>query len=275
MSALPNAKRIFSGSLVLLSTLLLLFAAGCSPDAKAKTATAYPGKYKGRGASEEVRFRQTGILTLTVKHQVEFSFKIDEKGNVVGDGQITYDLEKDTQGLDSIAASVRGAMGMVPGVPGAVGSFNQASDVAGKAAEANDAAGTGGNSKNSAGLSYVAPHLKNGPEIRFFRLKGKVETVQLHDGGGQELRLALEVDGDFKRPDGTPDPNLIAQYEVNGQKTEQSFPCWTPFLKGFGVLKKGEGDIWTADFSEKGQNREGKKIWHEYGYYWLVQQKDW
>ena len=99
-------------------------------------------------------------------------------------------------------------------------------------------------------------------------------NAKRHDGGGEELRLTLEVDGGFKRPDGIRDPNLMAQHEVNGEKTEQPVPCWSPFLKGFGVLKKGEGNIWTADFSEKGQNREGKKSGTHTTTIWLDQQKD-
>ena len=246
----------------------LLFVA-CSKTAPADT---YAGKYKGRGASEEVRFNRPGILTLTVKHNTDFSFKIDPAGNVTGDGQITYDLTPNTQGLDSIVASVRGAMSMTPGAAGAaMSAMNQAADVAGKAADASDAAGNTGR-KRPGGLSYTATHLKNGPEIRYFHFKGHVDKTS-HDGE-QQLRLTLEIDGDYKRPDGTADPKLIAEYEVNGEKTETSFPCWSPFLKGFGTLKKGDGGVWSVEFSEKGTHRNDTKVWQEYGYYWLAQQRD-
>ena len=273
MSARPGIVRVLS--LVLGGALLLILAAGCLPNTK-KAASGYAGKYKGRGASEEVRFRKQGILTLTVKHQVEFAFKIDEQGNVVGDGTITYNLDRNTEGLDSLVASVRSAMNIVPGVGGAVGAVSK------EAKEVASGIDTGEKilGKNSPGkLSYDAPHLKHGPEIRYFNIKGKVDTTTLADGAGQELRLTLAVDGDFKRPDGKVDSDLIAQWEVNGVKEEKSFPCWSPFLDGFGVLKKGEGGTWTADFSKKGEHREnnGKpvKVWEEYGYYWLAQQKDW
>ena len=266
----------FFRPLLLTSTVLILLA-GCKPPAE--KSTGFAGKYKGRGASEEVRFRKKGILTLTVKHQVEFSFKIDDKGDVVGDGQITYNLDRDTAGLDALVASVRSAMNIVPGVGGAVSGVGDAGKAAGQIAAGIDTGDKILGNKSPGSLSYDAPHLKNGPEVRHFNLKGKVEKTGLMDGGGDEYRLTLEVDGDLKRPDGKADPDLIAQWEVNGVKEEKSFPCWSPFLKGYGVLKKGEGGTWTADFSEKGTHRENKgkpvAAWEEYGYYWLVQQKDW
>lgn len=258
-----------------LIVLACLFAAGCqdAPE-QAKPAAGFAGTYKGRGASEEVRFNRPGVLTLTVKHETEFSLKIAPDGQVTGEGHITYNMTPNTQGLDSIVASVRGAMSMTPGAIGsAMSAVNTASDVAGKAAEAGDAAGVKSSGKRPGGLSYTATHLKNGPEVRHFRIKGRIDRTAI--AGGEELRLVLEVDGDYKRPDGTADPKLIAQWEVNGLKEEKPFPCWSPFLKtGYAVLRKGEGGVWAAEFSEKGTHRNNDKNWQEYGYYWLIQQSN-
>lgn len=242
----------------------------------------YAGLYKGRGASSEVRFRKANVgYTLTVKHETDFQFRIDENGQVVGEGQVTYDLTPNTEGIDSLVASVRGAMGVM-GVAGSIpgvkhDDFEAKNKHIEKAGEAADTAGKAGEI-GSVGLSYKAPHLKNGPELRYFRLKGKVDKTTLLDGQGEELRLILEVDGDYKARDGTSDSQLIAQWEVNNKKEEVKFPCWSPFLKSdgktFAVLKRGEGGVWTADFSAKGTHRNNDKNWQEYGYYWLVQKRD-
>ena len=45
------------------------------------------GTWTGRGASEEVRFRHS-LLTLIVKHEIQFFFHVDEKGNVKGEGTV-------------------------------------------------------------------------------------------------------------------------------------------------------------------------------------------
>lgn len=100
----------------------------------------------------------------------------------------------------------------------------------------------------------------------------------LLDGQREELRLVLEIDGDYTRHGGTPDKHLVAAWAVNNKQEEVKFPCWSPFLKAdgkhFAVLKRGEGGIWTADFSAKGTHRNNDKNWQEYGYYWLVQKRD-
>jgi hypothetical protein len=263
-----------------LAVVACLVASCSKKDPKGKDSPT--GLYKGRGASEEVRFRHPrGIYSLVVKHNTDFQFKIGDDGQVTGDGQITYELIPNTEGIDALAASVRGAMGvagMAGGVPGVktdgFEARNEHLDIAGKSA---DTAGKGGEIAG-VGLSYTAPHLKNGPELRYFKLKGRLERTQLLDGQGEELRLVLEVDGDYKRHDGTADKDLVAAWAVNNKQEEVKFPCWSPFLKAdgklFAVLKRGEGGIWTADFSAKGTHRNNDKNWQEYGYYWLVQKRD-
>jgi hypothetical protein len=218
------------------------------------------GNYEGRAAGEEVRFRHVrGMLVLTVKHSAEFWFHIDGKGQVEGEGTITYDMTKDTQGLDRLAAGVQGMMGMMPMMAAPGGGA--------KAAVADKMAGTatsGVSGVNS--LQYDAPHLKNGPELRHFKFKGHVNVNMTRNGG----EIFLEQEGDFMLPDGKADNELIAAWEVNLQKEQKGFPCWSPFTKKAGVFRKGPGGLWVVEFMEKGTHREGKKPWEEYAYYWTA-----
>ena len=219
------------------------------------------GNYEGRAAGEEVRFRHVrGLLVLTVKHSAEFFFHVDGKGQVEGEGTITYDMTKDTQGLDKLAAGVQGMMGMMPmaSAPSGGGA---------KSALADKAAGTitsGVSGVNS--LQYDAPHLKNGPELRHFKFKGHVVVNMTRNGG----EIFVEQDGDFTLTDGTVDNKLISAWEVNLQKEQSTFPCWSPFTKGAGVFRKGPGGLWVIEFMEKGTHRDGKKPWQEYAYYWTA-----
>ncbi len=71
---------------------------------------------------------------------------------------------------------------------------------------------------------------------------------------------------------GKPDNTLIAEYEVNKVKTDAKFPCWSPFIDGAAVVRKGPGTIHIAEFQQTGKNRKGKKVWQEYSYVWLARQ---
>lgn len=226
------------------------------------------GNWTGRAAGEEVRFRaNNGILILTVKHNAEFFFHVDENGNIDGEGTIEYDLERNTTGLDNLVAGVRGLMGLMPSAPGLPGSGAKAG-LAGKMGDAT----TGAPGVTS--LQYEAPHLKNGKEVRHFKFKGKAEMSTGYWDGEQKnnWKLTLEQDGDYTLPDGSADNKLIAQWEVNLVKEEKPFPCWSPFLKNPATLRKGPGGIWVAEFQEKGKGRNGVKVWQEYGYVWMARQ---
>ena len=69
-----------------------------------------------------------------------------------------------------------------------------------------------------------------------------------------------------------PDNTLIAEYEVNKVKTEANFPCWSPFIEGSGIVRKGPGNIHIVEFQQQGTHRKGKRVWEEYGYVWLAWQ---
>ncbi len=234
----------------------------------ATAAPGFVGAYQGRGAGEEVRFRdRNGLLILTVKHSTEFYFAVKEDGSVEGEGTITYDLTRNTEGLDSLVAGVRGALGFYGGLVGAAAPAGALGAVAGQAA---------GKALELPGLQYDAPHLKYGPELRHFRFTGRLETAGKFQGGvkiEEPVRIHLEQVGDFTRPDGKADNQLIAAYEVNRVKEEKSFPCWSPFLKAPGTFRKGPGDVWIVEFQEKGAHRNGVKVWEEYGYVWMARRK--
>jgi len=233
----------------------------------ASAAPGFAGTYQGRGAGEEVRFRdRNGLLILTVKHSTEFYFAVKEDGSVEGEGTITYDLTRNTEGLDSLVAGVRGALGFYGGLVGAAAPAGALGATAGQAA---------GKALELPGLQYDAPHLKNGPELRHFRFTGRLETAARFQNGvriEEPVRIFLEQTGDFTRPDGKADNQLIAAYEVNRVKEEKPFPCWSPFLKAPATFRKGPGDVWIAEFQEKGVHRNGVKVWEEYGCVWLARQ---
>ncbi len=221
------------------------------------------GGWIGKGASSETRFRGPGgILILIVKHTNEFFFYVDEKGQLEGEGSIEYDMDRNTQGLDNIVANVRSMMSMLPAAstPGSGGAASSANSM-GAAAQG-----------SATQLQYDATHLKNGKEIRHYKFKGHIDQITLLDGQGQERRLYLELVGGYTMPDGKADNNLIAAWEVNNKKEEKAFPCWSPFLKNAGILRRGPGGIWMAEFSEKGTHRNGVKPWLEYGYVWMARQ---
>lgn len=220
------------------------------------------GLYEGRAAGEEVRFRHPrGMLVLTVKHNAEFWFHVDGKGRLEGEGTITYDLTRDTVGLDRLVSSVQGLMGMMP-VPGAPGGGAK-----GQIADKMAGTITGGVSGVNQ-LQYDAPHLKNGAELRHFKFTGRAIVNETRNGG----KLVIDEVREYTTADGQVDNKLVAAWEVNLKKEESTFPCWSPFLKESGVFRRGPGALWVIEFQEKGTHREGKKPWQEYGYYWTARQ---
>jgi hypothetical protein len=236
------------------------------------------GTWTGHGAGSEVRYRhKLGLLTLTVKHTTEFVFVVNKEGKIEGEGSIKYELTNNTTGLDDLVASVHSLMGLakVPGM-GIKSPFDksgkQDSEI-GKTAE--DIGKMATDVKGVTKIQYDAPHLKNGPQIRHFKFTGQVKKDVLKDKAGKKYdAFLIELDEvkDFTQTGGKPNNTLIAEYEVNKVKTESKFPCWSPFIDGTGVVRKGPGKVHIAEFQQEGKHRKGKKVWQEYGYVWLARQ---
>jgi len=252
--------------LTIVVLILLLFSGQiiCPDDQSDFSVKDLAGTWTGYGAGEEVRFRhKLGLLTLTVKHKTEFVFVINEKGEVEGEGTITYDLTNNTSGLDDLVAGVHSLMGLAK-VPGTTGSA-----LADKMGEATR------DVKGATKIQYDAPHLKFGPEVRHFKFKGVAKKGAVKDkDGGESSAFLLEIEEvlNFTLMGGKPDNTLIAQYEVNKVKTDAKFPCWSPFIEGAGIVRKGPGKVHIAEFQQKGKHRKGKRVWEEYSYVWLARQ---
>lgn len=143
-------------------------------------------------------------------------------------------------------------------------------------------------------VQYYYKGLKDGPENRKFKIKGKLVSGELY----------IEMDGDVY--DG--DKNLTVEYQVNYKKETPKFPCWTPFLKdGADAKESGKETIYEskefvsikefedpatgkkikievpervtskkeiyqhtpfATFRETGTHRDNKSMWHDYEYVW-------
>jgi hypothetical protein len=130
-------------------------------------------------------------------------------------------------------------------------------------------------------VQYSYKGLSKGPEGRRLRIKGRLEPTA--DGSA---RMHLEMDGDVLG-----DKNLYVEYSVNYRGERRPFPTWSPFLsapaeaKTSGVervlerraVKGGKEATVARDivrrspfavFHERGQQRNGVRVWHEYDYYW-------
>jgi hypothetical protein len=145
-------------------------------------------------------------------------------------------------------------------------------------------------------VQYYYKGLKDGPENRKFKIKGKLIAGKLY----------LEMNGDVY--DG--DKNLTVEYQVNYKTETPQFPCWTPFLDdGAYVKESGKETIYEtkefvtikefvdpatgkkikievpervtskkeifqhtpfATFRENGTHRDNKSMWHDYEYVWNV-----
>ena len=266
---------------VFLLVLIMFLFQGISSDSSAiGELKDLAGTWSGYGAGDEVRFRhKLGLLTLTVKHTTEFIFVVDKEGKIEGEGSIKYDLDNNTTGLDDLVASVHSLMALakVPGM-GIKSPFTKSGEEKkdsqlGSTAE--DIGKMATDVKGVTKIQYDAPHLKNGPEIRHFKFTGRINKGVLKDKSGKKSEaLLIELDEvkNFTLMGGKPDNTLIAEYEVNKVKTESEFPCWSPFIKGSGVVRKGPGKVHIAEFQQKGKNRKGKRVWQEYGYVWLARQ---
>ena len=143
-------------------------------------------------------------------------------------------------------------------------------------------------------VQYYYKGLKDGPENRKFKIKGKLISEKLY----------LEMKGDVY--DG--DKNLTVEYQVNYKKETPKFPCWTPFLKdGADAMESGKETIYESKefvsikefedpatgkkikievpervtskkeiyqhtpfttFRETGTHRDNKSMWHDYEYVW-------
>ena len=80
----------------------------------------YVGDWVGIGWGWEVRFRsgdwnghpdeKNSVMTLTVRHLARFDFTVDAKGQVVGNGEVTYDLDPNLCGVYRAAEQINMAI---------------------------------------------------------------------------------------------------------------------------------------------------------------------
>lgn len=146
-------------------------------------------------------------------------------------------------------------------------------------------------------IQYYYKGLQNGPETRYFDIKGYMVDGQLY----------LQMDGDVYG--GSKD--LTLEYMVNYEKETPTFPTWSPFTQGpanlhpagdefvvyeriekfktgkfkdaaTGKMKEFKYPYYETEesrikmpitfgtFHESGQKRNGVSVWHEYEYYWNV-----
>lgn len=115
-------------------------------------------------------------------------------------------------------------------------------------------------------VQYDFRALPNGPEVRHFKIAGKLE------GDLDHTKLRLWMDGNVQG-----DKNLYIEYSVNYQKTKRSFPTWSPFLDSPGDLtpafaRKGLTTLSAkASFKQSGTHRNGVQPWQEYEYIWTAE----
>jgi hypothetical protein len=238
--------------------------------------TEVAGDWTGQGSGEEVRFRHRyGLLTLTVEHETEFFFHVDDDGQVQGEGTIRYDMTTNARGLDTLVDTVRKSLQIVaPTMPKVPKALRDRAPIAGEIAKREsdkllDIPGV-------TNLQYEPPKMKHGTELRHFEFRGQVVV----DEAGEPVSLELEKTGVYRRPGRkkqdldefgeSDDQHLVVTWEVNRVREESSFPCWSPFLDAGAELRSGPGPMWIAEFIESGEHRDGKSMWHEYGYVWMA-----
>jgi hypothetical protein len=116
-------------------------------------------------------------------------------------------------------------------------------------------------------VQYFYKGLSNGPVVRTFKIRGQLQ------GDVDNAKLYLEMDGDVEGGD----KNLPIEYMVNLKTSRSSFPAWSPFLDQPGDLQVAfkRDDLVLispiAVFTEKGQQRNGVKAWHDYEYIWFAE----
>jgi hypothetical protein len=115
-------------------------------------------------------------------------------------------------------------------------------------------------------VQYDFRALPNGPEVREFRIAGRLE------GDLEHTQLRLWMDGDVEG-----DKNLYVEYSVNYRKTRKPFPAWSPFVNASAAIapafvRKGLGALSAqATFEESGSHRNGVQPWEEYKYFWRAE----
>ncbi len=179
------------------------------------------GNWTGRAAGE-VQFRDpNSLLILTVKHNAEFFFRGRNRQDHRR-GTIEYDLERNTEGLDSLAANVKGLMGMMPGAPGLPGK----GAAAGGEADGRRHPGRAG--RDFAAVRRPAPQAREGAAP--FTFTGQAEMSSGWNSGERvdHWKMTLVQEGPFTLPDGSTDNQLIAAYEVDKVKEEKPFPAGRP-----------------------------------------------
>lgn len=80
--------------------------------------TPFVGDWAGNGWGWEIRFKSNlqdpkshqQAMTLTVRHFARFDFTVDQAGNIVGDGEITYDLDPNLCGVARLTEQVNFAI---------------------------------------------------------------------------------------------------------------------------------------------------------------------
>jgi hypothetical protein len=90
----------------------------------------YVGDWVGIGWGWEVRFRsgdwnghpdeKNSVMTLTVRHLARFDFTVDTKGQVVGNGEVTYDLDPNLCGVYRAAEQINTAIDVLKNFNGAL-----------------------------------------------------------------------------------------------------------------------------------------------------------
>jgi len=221
---------------------------GCSQDSHYRSVGGVPCDKIGRGGDPDAAIQALGGKTKGIVQALSLQTRSEDAACANNIGGVLATTHVGAQSVDELAkalvsSAVKDAMG--PAGPLAV---------------------PAGMVLSIPGLTQVQYDYKgliHGPEVRTFKITGRVE------GDVDAAKLRLKMDGDVEG-----DKKLYVQYEVNYQKTKQSFPTWSPFLDAPGDIKRafvrqGLNTLSdTADFSETGQHRNGVKVWHDYHYAW-------
>ncbi|MGH9454346.1 MAG: hypothetical protein ACRD2O_10310, partial [Terriglobia bacterium] len=84
------------------------------------------GDWVGMAWGWEIRFKSSqiggvtgnkNVMTLTVKHLARLDFTVDKAGNIVGNGQITYDLDPNLCGVARLTEQVNEAINLMAQLP--------------------------------------------------------------------------------------------------------------------------------------------------------------
>lgn len=75
------------------------------------------GVWQGWGASYEVRFRYSNIMSVAVKHATLFTIGVNEKGAINGGGVIVYDLDPNLCGLANLVKYTNAGINILAKLP--------------------------------------------------------------------------------------------------------------------------------------------------------------